>query len=185
MDEGLISKRYAKALLEYAAARGQDEAVYGRMKLLAQVMRAMPRLYEALASPVVPREDKAALVVTASGGGEAEEGFVRFVQLVLRHERERLLHSMALSYMNLYRYANRITVVSVITAMPMSKMVFERIRRDVELRTRGPVEMETEVDPSIEGGMIFQINDMRLDASVRGQLEKVRRQFMQKNKIIV
>lgn len=185
MNEGHISKRYAKALLEYASPRGEDAAVYGRMKLLLRSMHAVPRLSEVLHNPVVPFEDKVELLMTASGANEAEQSFRRFVELVLRNERELLLINMAVSYMGLYRLVNRITVVTIHTAVPVSEFVTDRIKRDVMLRTRGPVDMEINVDPSIEGGMIFQINDLRLDASVMGQLEKIRRQFIQKNRIIV
>jgi F-type H+-transporting ATPase subunit delta len=47
------------------------------------------------------------------------------------------------------------------------------------------MELQTEVDPSIEGGFIFDINDFRLDASIATQLKKVKQQFIDKNRRIV
>ena len=185
MNEGLITRRYAKALLEYAAASGEDKDVYGRMKSLQNQLLVLPPLREALQSPVVSLEDKMQLMLTASGGGEFENSIKRFIKLVLRNDRGRLMQNIALSYMQLYRLANNITVVQLITVFPLSVDTLERIRHEVGLRTRGEVELETFVDPSIEGGLIFQIDDLRLDASVAGQLEKIRRQFIQKNRIIV
>lgn len=185
MDEGIISKRYAKALLEYAVAREEDKVIYERMKLLFRSLQETLQLREVLQNSMVSQEDKLMLIKTASGGAEMEESALKFMKLVFRNERGGLMHDMALSYMILYREMKRITVVSLITAVPVSESVYDRIMREVGRRTRGPVEMETHVDPGIEGGLIFQIDDLRLDASVRSQLEQIRRQFIQKNRIIV
>jgi len=51
--------------------------------------------------------------------------------------------------------------------------------------TQGTVEFETSVEPSIIGGFILDIDYNRLDASVATQLNRVRRQFMEKNRRIV
>ena len=185
MNEGLISKRYAKALLEYATTLGEDHALYKRMKTLEHSLFTTPGLREVLRSPVVSTEDKAELISTASGGGKFEQSGQRFVRLVLRNGRGDLMQYMVLSYILLYREVNKISVVELVTAFPLSDKAIERIRLDVERRTHGTVEFEMRVDPSIEGGAIFRIDDLRLDASVAGQLEKVRRQFIQKNRIIV
>ena len=47
------------------------------------------------------------------------------------------------------------------------------------------MELETVVDPSIEGGFVFDINDYRLDASIATQLKRVKQQFIDKNRRIV
>lgn len=185
MNEGHISKRYAKALLEFATSRGEEVQVYGRMGVLLRSLRAVPRVREALHSPLIPFDDKVALLAAASGGGELEESLRRFMKLVVRNERGQFFESMALNYISFYRKVSRITVVSLTTAVPASEEVVKRIREDVESRTHGFVEMAAKVDPAIRGGLIFQVDDLRLDASVKGQLDKIRRQFRQQNKVIV
>ena len=47
------------------------------------------------------------------------------------------------------------------------------------------MELQTDVDPSIEGGFVFDINDFRLDASIATQLKRVKQQFIDKNRRIV
>ncbi len=185
MNEGLISKRYARALLEFSAERGEDRNLYARMRTLSKNIAASHRFREALVNPVVSLQDKMQLIYSASGEGATEASFRRFVAIVLKNHRERLLQNMALSYMELYRRVHRISVVSLVSVKPMSPFALERIRLDVERRTHGSVELDTHVDKSIQGGFIFQIDDLRLDATVAGQLDKVRRQFIQKNRIII
>ena len=50
MDIGLISRRYAKALADYSAERGEDSKVYGEVQQLAELYRQDRPLHEALQS---------------------------------------------------------------------------------------------------------------------------------------
>lgn len=51
--------------------------------------------------------------------------------------------------------------------------------------TGGEVRLEEKADPDIIGGLVLTVGDYRLDASVRGQLETLRKEFIDKNKRIV
>ena len=78
-----------------------------------------------------------------------------------------------------------IGVGKLITAVPVSQEVRERIHDSASSLLHASMELQTEVDPSIEGGFIFDINDFRLDASIATQLKKVKQQFIDKNRRIV
>jgi F-type H+-transporting ATPase subunit delta len=184
MNDGHIAKRYARALLEHAAACGEDAMLYGRMKILLEAIVVTPRLSEMLGSPVVAYADKLQLLCAAVGA-DAEDGYRRFARLLLKNRRESLLRNIALNYITLYRRTHHIGKVELVSVEPLSEAVMERIRKTTEQQTHGPIEIENRIDPDLLGGFIFQINDLRLDASIAGQLEKVRRQFIRKNKIIV
>ena len=154
------------------------------MRICDKGFRAVPGLRETLANPMVGRSDKSALLVNAAGG-DVDESFRRFVTLVLENGRETLFHDIALSYMEVYRRAHNIAVVTLVSVEPMSELMLERVRLDVERRIHGRVELETRTDPSLQGGFIFQVGDLRLDASISGQLERIRQQFIKKNRVIV
>ena len=53
------------------------------------------------------------------------------------------------------------------------------------LKTASKVEIKANIDPSIIGGYIMEIDGYRLDASVANQLRNIRRQFIDKNRRIV
>lgn len=60
-----------------------------------------------------------------------------------------------------------------------------RLRRLVEERTGCTLRMMTQVDPSLVGGFIFEVDGLLLDASVSRQIDVIRRQFIEKNRRIV
>jgi len=184
MNEGLVSQRYAKALYEYAATMQQEEALYRRMQVLNHHLLVIPRLKEVLDNPVISLNEKMNLLNVATGE-KPEQSYLDFIRLVLKNRREKYLQKIALGYQTLYRRKKNIRVVSLISAREIQPEILSRIREDVVERTHGTVQFSTHIDPAIEGGLIFQLDDYRIDASVKNQLERIRRQFIQRNKTIM
>lgn len=185
MNDGLVSQRYAKALFQYAAGKGEDRALYDRMRMVDKSFASTPRLREVLANPVLGREDKQAVMLSAAGDGRTEESLTGFVNLLLDNGRESLMRSIALRYIAIYHEIHNISIVKLTSAQPLPGFVTDRIKSDVEGYTHGRVETSILVDESIKGGFIFQLDDLRLDASIQGQLERIKRQFIQKNRAII
>lgn len=184
MNTGVISKRYAKALYEFAEETNAEKQVYQEMSTLATSFLQVPELRKALDNPLLPVDAKIDLLCNAAGGKVSQE-VKRFISLVLREHRENFIQFMACSYIDLYRKNNNILIGRLITATPVGKRIEDRMRMIVAKGTHGTVEFETVVDPSIEGGFILDIDFNRLDASIATQLNRVRRQFMEKNRRIV
>ncbi|WP_288180100.1 F0F1 ATP synthase subunit delta, partial [Bacteroides sp. CAG:633] len=81
--------------------------------------------------------------------------------------------------------SKHIGVAKLITAVPVTKEEEERIRNSASTLLHARMELQTEVDPSVLGGFIFDVNNFRLDASIATQLKKVKEQFIDKNRRIV
>lgn len=178
---GVISMRYAKALLAYADEKGTEDIVYEEAGILADSFSRIPELRQALDNPVLPAETKLKLICEAAGGGKVSEELKRFVELVLEERREKFLQFMIMSYIDLYRKQKNISVGKITTVCPVAEEVVNRIRALVVEKTHGTVEFKTKIDPKLEGGFIFEIGTYRLDASVANQIKRVKQQFIAKN----
>lgn len=186
MDIGIVSMRYAKALMKYAKDTGKADELYRDMCMLSSNLGKYPQLRGALENPVLPFREKFSLICTATvGKGDVSREFSRFISLVLRNRREKMLQYICLSFLDLYRSSRHIGVAKLITAVPVSKEMEERIKNISSSVLHASMELQTEVNPSIEGGFIFDINDYRLDASIATQLKRVKQQFIDKNRRIV
>ena len=85
----------------------------------------------------------------------------------------------------MYRNSKHIGTARLVTAVPVSREMEERIRNMSSSMLHARMEIQTEIDPAIEGGFIFDINGYRLDASIATQLKRVKQQFIDKNRRIV
>lgn len=178
--------RYAKALMEYAKSTGTEESFYLELATLSHNLMTCPDLHRALENPTLTAKEKASLISAATvGAGTLRKEFANFVDLVLKNRREDLLQYISLDFLDLYRKSRHIGVAKLTTAVPVSAEMEQRIRNSASSVLHARMELNTEVDPSIEGGFIFDINDYRLDASIATQLKRVKQQFIDKNRRIV
>lgn len=178
--------RYAKALMEYAKSTGTEEAFYQELATLSHSLATCPDLRRALENPTLTVKEKVSLISAATvGAGTLRKEFASFVDLVLKNRREDLLQYISLAFLDLYRKNRHIGVAKLTTAVPVSAEMEQRIRNSASSVLHARMELNTEVDPSIEGGFIFDINDYRLDASIATQLKRVKQQFIDKNRRIV
>ena len=147
MDIGVISVRYARALLKSATDAKQESVVYQEMMLLAKR--------------------------TAVGGSESSALSKAFIALVLKEGRENMIQFMANSYVTLYRQQKNIILGKLTTATRVSAATEQKMRQMVEAKTQGTVEFETQVNPDIIGGFVLEYDTFRMDASVKSRLNAI------------
>lgn len=172
MNEGLIARRYAVALLKVAQKHHAEEEIYQKMKLFEQNFISHPDLQKALMNPMLSPRDKEQLLTTAIGI-EPGNFYVRGIRMVIKNHREMYLRSICLMFQKLYRKVYQIGRVKIITAVELDEKVIERIKKQITDRTSKQIEFVEKVDPAIIGGFILRVNSMQLDHSVAGELKKV------------
>ena len=151
MDLGVISVRYARALLKGALAEKQEDKLYKDMQILLQSYIEVPELRITIDNPILSKS----------------------IALVLKEDRETALQFMAASYITLYRKHKNITRGKLITASAVSQNTVDKMKQMVEDRTQGSVEFNTKIDNELIGGFILEYDDYRMDASVKSKLRGI------------
>ena len=172
MDIGVISVRYARALLKSATEQKLDAAVYQDMQTLAESYVRVPQLRSTIDNPMLAKETKRELLLTACGDKRTTLT-TRFVDMVLKEDRESIMQFMANSYITLYRQQKNVIRGRLITATAVTPATEQKMRQMVESRTNGTVDFATEVKPDIIGGFILEYDTYRLDASVKAKLNSI------------
>lgn len=184
MNTGVVSRRFAKALLAYAKGEGLEDKVYKEVKTLAAHFAEVPALRRAIENPVLERSKKLELLCEASGGKDVSPVMMRFLSLVLEDRREKFLQFMTWSYIDLYQEDKHILFGKLTTAVHSPRLV-EHLQRLAGKVTNGEVILEEKVDKNLIGGYIIELDGFRLDSSVANQLKRVKQQFIAKNRRIV
>ncbi len=184
MNTGVVSRRFAKALLAYAKGEGLEDKVCKEVKTLAAHFAEVPALRRAVENPVLERSKKLELLCEASGGKDVSQVMTRFLSLVLEDRREKFLQFMMWSYIDLYQEDKHILFGKLTTAVHSPRLV-EHLQRLAGKVTNGEVILEEKVDKNLIGGYIIELDGFRLDSSVANQLKRVKQQFIAKNRRIV
>ena len=172
MDIGLISVRYARALLKSATDAKIEADVYKEMQTMAKTYAEVPQLRQTIDNPMLSKDTKQTLLLTAVGEKPCELTKA-FISLVLKEDRENVMQFIANSYVTLYRQQKNVIRGRLITAAAVSPATEQKMRQMVESKTNGTVEFETEVNPDIIGGFILEYDTYRMDASVKSKLNSI------------
>ncbi|MCD7972614.1 MAG: F0F1 ATP synthase subunit delta [Candidatus Azobacteroides sp.] len=184
MNNGKIANRYAKALLEFALEKKQEDRLYQEMKTLSGSFAALPALQQTLENPTLAVQEKEKLLITGAGM-QVSEVFQSFLHLIMENKRETSIREISLHYQEFYRRYKKIVTGKLISAKEIPDKAKEQIKSIIRSGTGNEVDLVTEIDESLIGGFILDIESTRLDASVSNQLKEIKKQLLEKNKSIV
>ena len=109
----------------------------------------------------------------------SDELVVNFLRLIAEKGRAAELADIVDELDVLVAQEKRILDVELTTATKLSDEEFDRILGQIESASGRKVQAERKVDPDLIGGIVLQAGSMRLDASVRGRLERLRSDLTQ------
>lgn len=184
MNIGLISVRYAKALYLFAQKVNKENEIYEQADFLLQVFSNIKSLNTSLSNPLIPKARKKEIIYTASGENLSDE-FKKFIDLLLKNNREECLQSIMVQYKELYRQDKKILHGKLITAVEVDKTTKNHLIQTIENKVEGKIELEEIVDESILGGFILELDFLRWNASLKNQLNKIKNQYIERNRRII
>jgi F-type H+-transporting ATPase subunit delta len=104
----------------------------------------------------------------------SDEIVVNFLKLIAEKGRAGEIADIVEELDALVAHEQRILDVELTTAHELSDEEFGRILGRIESASGRKVTAQRNVDPDLIGGIVLQAGSMRLDASVRGRLERLR-----------
>ena len=185
MNVGIIRTRYAEALVKYVRETGRGAAVCSQAERLAHVLEEVPDLGRMVgAKNVVADSEKLKLLKTALGEPMVPD-LERFLCLLMRNGRIGYLHQILLDFVDRYHRDIGVRKAHLKVAVPPPDSLLVRLGNLVREHTGDQALIDVEVDPSLIGGFVFDIDDAIIDTSVARQLEVIRLQYIEKNRRIV
>ena len=184
MNSGPITYRYAKALLKFVQETGSGEKVYSQAVTLVRIMDEVPQLSRYFADTEDVTIEKKVSLLKTTLNEPADPAIVTFLKMVATNRRMEYFPRMLWAFIEQYRQANNIKVGSIVTATAIEGLK-ESIENKMQDSTGAQVYLETKVDPDIIGGFVFELEGLRLDASVQGSLARIRSQLVESDNRIV
>jgi F-type H+-transporting ATPase subunit delta len=146
--------------------------VRAELEDLVNAIETVGELSALLDNPEIESHVKARMLDQVLGG--ADELVRNFVRLVIEKGRAGEIRDIAVEFEALADEQQRILDVELTTAQELSDTEFGRIVGRIEQASGRKVQATRAVDPDLIGGIVLQAGSMRLDASVRGRLERLR-----------
>ena len=177
MNESQISVRYAKALFQSAAEQRVLDEVYQDMDVLTSTCKLEEFQYM-LVVPTLQPSQKIAMCAKIFEK-RLSKITISMINLVIKNKRETYLPGIARYFRDLYRKEKGVRSATLITAKEVDETVMNGIRQLIRKTYDSEVELSASVDSDVIGGFVLTIEDLQYDASVAGNLRKLRKQLLQ------
>jgi ATP synthase F1 delta subunit len=171
----VAERLYAKALFEAAEDSGRVDAVQRDLGEFADAVEASPELTAFLSNPQVDPAAKVGVLGELSEG--SDELVHNFLRLIALKGRAGQIPGIRDEFQALVDRAQGRVAVELTTAFELSDDEAASIVAQIEQSSGRKVEATRKVDPELVGGMILQAGSLRVDASVRGRLQRLRHEL--------
>ena len=169
-----IAQVYSRSLFEVAQEHDKLDRIHDELDEFADELEENRELQVFFFSPYFSSEEKASGIEKVIDG--ADEHFVRFLKLLAERHRMPALFRIRREFDRLWAEENKLLPVTITSAVELDERMAKDIGKRIEDQTGQRVELTTKVDPDVVGGLVMQVGNMIMDASVRARLERLRKQ---------
>jgi ATP synthase F1 delta subunit len=164
---------YAEALFEVAKEKGKLDSIGDDLVQFADALSGNRELQVFFFSPHFSSAEKVDGLKRALAGADPE--FVNFLELLVEKHRMTEAFRIRREFEEMWKKENKRIDVTVTSAVELDPAVVAKVGEEIERQTGQTVELASRVDGEILGGIVLQVGNMVLDASIRSRLEKLRK----------
>lgn len=176
-DEGVVARRYARALLMLCKERGDSDVVLDALKSFASALDQVPLMKTLLESPLLTRPRKLAVLTTTFQTVELPLTAKEFLFLLVKHGRLESLRACVVRFGQLLDTEAGRVRASVWTPTPLTEGQKTEVVMALTRLLKQRVLAGFSVDTTLLGGVVARVGNTIIDSSIKGKLEKLRHQL--------
>jgi F-type H+-transporting ATPase subunit delta len=172
----VVHRTYARSLYEAAKEAGRVAEVREQLADFVETTREVPELHEILRNPQLDRRAKSAAIDAVAG--DSDPLVLNLLRLLTEKGRGGEIDEVADEFERLAAREEGQLSVELTTAFELSDEEAHSIVGQIERASGRTVEATRAVDADLIGGIVLQAGSLRVDASVRGRLERLTRELV-------
>jgi F-type H+-transporting ATPase subunit delta len=169
-----IAAVYARSLFEVAKEQDKLDVVHDQLGEFADALSETRELQVFLFSPYFSTQEKEDGLERAVT--DADPVILNFLRLLIEKHRMPVIFRIRADFHRLWEDENKLLPVEITSAVELDKDVVKQLGDSIAEQTGRKVELSSRVEPDILGGIVVQVGNAVLDASIRNRLEQLRRQ---------
>jgi F-type H+-transporting ATPase subunit delta len=169
-----IAQVYARALFEVGQEQDKLDELREQLGEFADAVHDNRDLSVFFFSPYFSSEEKKDGLERVLDG--ADEAFVNFLGLLIENHRMPAIFRIRREYDDLWEEENQLLPVQITSAIELDEDTVTHIGDTIGEQTGQRVDVSSNVDPDILGGIVLRVGNSILDASIRNRLQRLRRQ---------
>ena len=177
MANETLARRYSAALFALAKEAGTSDQTVAEIDAFVAALGTDETIAQFFDSPVIDRTLKIELLDRSLAGrfGELSRNFLL---LLVRKRRENLIATVGRQLHEMLDQDAGRSVARIATPTPLAPHEVAELARKLSDVYKRPLVPQATDDPSLLGGVVVQVGDRYVDASVAGKLEEIRRHLL-------
>jgi len=178
MKENIVAVRYAQALFEEAKAEGKTQEVITQIGALSALYDASEDFKILVKNPLITKQDKQTVIDGLKEKGAIDGILYQFITLMTAKNRLSLLKTVAEQVLIMDMRDRGEAEALVTVAASMDEASRKALKEVLDKITGKKVTIKEQIDASILGGVIAQVESSLYDASIKGQLNKIKEELI-------
>ena len=169
------ASRYAQALISLAQEEKSMDKILEQTTAIEKSLNESNDLRSVLNSPVIKNDDK--LNIVKSVFKSFDPMLLNMFNILSENNRFDHLRSICESYAHLYNDIHNIQEAHITSSIKLDDAQLKVLKAKIKSMTGNEAKVTTSVNKDLLGGFILRLNDLQYDASISGQLNKLKRNF--------
>ena len=174
MNLSLVAERYAKALFELAVENDAVNEVYQDSLVISQTCEKSKELRSLLKSPIINSEKKLT-IIREIFKNNVHKLSLTYLLIMIRKRREAYIPEIAAELVGLYKTYHNILTVHFKSPVSPDPEIRTQVLKIMKNYSKSDIDLKTEIDESLIGGFVLTWDDKQYDASIRREIEDMRK----------
>lgn len=178
MLENAVARRYAQAFFTIASEKTLVDKLELELGTVVTAINENEELKKVMDHQLISPENKKAIIENLFSG-EVSELTINLLDVVIEKYRASYIPAI---YDEFVSYANDLRNMAdaqITTAVELSESDLEAIKSKLAAATGKTIRLQSEVDPSLIGGVMVRIGDKVIDGSLAGRLTRLKEDLLQ------
>ena len=173
-----VSRRYSKALLKLAINDNSEQKIYNEFSNLLELFKSNDKFIKLFCSPLLSSRSQLKLISNLFSNSDKKKinvskNILAFFKILAKNGRLKILLGSLYSFQNLVKSMYQEININLITAFPISEDIVNKIKNILLKKTDKKINIISNVDKNIIGGIILQSGSSLIDASIRNKILKL------------
>ncbi len=171
-----VAVKYASTLYSESGTGGNAKAIYEDVESILDVFKENDNLSRVIQSPVFRESDKLAILLKILKGN-VDDSLVRFIEFLGIRERLSFTREIFAAYISVADREAGFKNLELSSAFELDDAEVAKLKKEFENYFKCKLKLKLTTNPGLLGGFVARTDEVVVDASVKNQLDKLRRTF--------
>lgn len=182
--EELATTLYAKSMFDASKEDDSLKLVYEELNLVKETIDSNPRLMQVFNHPLLSKNEKKDIIKNIYEKSLSNLT-MNFLYVLIDAKRFEMVSSIIDEFNNLYDIENNVLNGTIITKNKLSDEEINRYEEKLTASLKSHVKLNNVLDETILGGAIVKIGDKLIDSTLKGQLNKLRKELINNSEVSI